>query len=156
MYGVLSSGARRRVVSWKSTDVSEEPAYCLIHPGLSLGLLFNPEYGEDIFLRNVGWLAPDYTVSYPRRQACLTVLLCTSTSQIYPRSQLIIFILFCLFTTCFGPYGPSSGETQHHLYIYMKTIIPQHIRYNYSLIWCIYLIIYLSIYNHIMVIVSIK
>jgi hypothetical protein len=34
--------------------------------------------------------------------------------NIYPRSQLITFIslsLFCLFTTCFGPYGPSSGET---------------------------------------------
>jgi hypothetical protein len=29
------------------------------------------------------------------------------------------FILFCLFTTCFCPYGPSSGEIQHHhLYIY--------------------------------------
>jgi hypothetical protein len=32
--------------------------------------------------------------------------------------NLYFFILFCLFTTCFGPYGPSSGETQHHLYIY--------------------------------------
>jgi hypothetical protein len=32
--------------------------------------------------------------------------------------SLDFFIVFCLFTTCFGPYGPSSGETQHHLYIY--------------------------------------
>jgi hypothetical protein len=32
--------------------------------------------------------------------------------------NLYFFILFCLFTTCFGPYGPSSGETQQHLYIY--------------------------------------
>jgi hypothetical protein len=27
------------------------------------------------------------------------------------------YFYFCLYTTCFGPYGPTSGETQqHHLY----------------------------------------
>jgi hypothetical protein len=68
------------------------------------------------------------------------------------------FILFCLFTICFGPYEPSSGETQHHHFIFMKTIILQHIRYfyNYSPLWCTSLIINLPIYNHIMVIVLVK
>jgi hypothetical protein len=58
--------------------------------------------------------------------------------SIYPQSQLIIFtsFLFCLFTTCFGPYGPSSGETQqHYLYIYENHHTTAHpLFYNYSLI----------------------
>jgi hypothetical protein len=35
----------------------------------------------------------------------------TYRPQIYLQSQLRILLsfLFCLFTTCFGPYGPSSG-----------------------------------------------
>jgi hypothetical protein len=28
---------------------------------------FNPENVNDMFLRNVGWLSPDFTVLYPRR-----------------------------------------------------------------------------------------
>jgi hypothetical protein len=32
-----------------------------------LGLFFDPEYGGDFFLRNVGWLSTDYTALYPRR-----------------------------------------------------------------------------------------
>jgi hypothetical protein len=36
---------------------------------------------------------------------------------------------FSLFTTCFGPYGPSSGEIQlHHLHILRKPSILQRIR----------------------------
>jgi hypothetical protein len=36
---------------------------------------------------------------------------------------------FSLFTTCFGPYGPSSGEIQlHHLHILKKPSILQRIR----------------------------
>jgi hypothetical protein len=56
-------------------------------------------------------------------------------SNIYPQSQLIIFIslLYSLFTTCFGPYGPSSGETQHNkdnLYIF---ILYYHYPHIYTL-----------------------
>jgi hypothetical protein len=32
-----------------------------------LGLLFIPEDGGNMFLRNAGWLSPDYTALYPRR-----------------------------------------------------------------------------------------
>jgi hypothetical protein len=32
-----------------------------------LCLLFDPEEGGDIFLRNVGWLSTGYTALYPRR-----------------------------------------------------------------------------------------
>jgi hypothetical protein len=31
-------------------------------------LLFDPENGGDMFLRNFGWLSTDYTALYPRRQ----------------------------------------------------------------------------------------
>jgi hypothetical protein len=33
---------------------------------LLLGLLFNPEDGGDMFLRNFGWLSTDYTALYDR------------------------------------------------------------------------------------------
>jgi hypothetical protein len=33
-----------------------------------LGLIFNPEDGGDMILRNVGWCSADYNVLYPRRQ----------------------------------------------------------------------------------------
>jgi hypothetical protein len=33
-----------------------------------LGLFFDPEYGGDMFVRNVGWLSMDYMALYPRRQ----------------------------------------------------------------------------------------
>jgi hypothetical protein len=32
-----------------------------------LGLLFNPENGDDTFLQNVGWLSADYIALYPNR-----------------------------------------------------------------------------------------
>jgi hypothetical protein len=38
------------------------------HYHFSLGLLFNPEVGGNMFLRNFGWLSTDYTALYPRRQ----------------------------------------------------------------------------------------
>jgi hypothetical protein len=56
----------------------------------------------------------------------------TYTFQIYLQSQLRIYwcyLLFSLFTTCFGPYGLSSGEIQLlHLHILKKTPILQRIR----------------------------
>jgi hypothetical protein len=33
-------------------------------------LIFDPEDGSDIFLRNVDWLSTDHTTLYPRRQNC--------------------------------------------------------------------------------------
>jgi hypothetical protein len=41
-------------------------AYCLLHAGFLLGILFNPEDGGDMFFRNVGWLSTDYIAIYPR------------------------------------------------------------------------------------------
>jgi hypothetical protein len=35
--------------------------------GLFFGLLFNPEDGGDIFLRNFGSFSTDYIALYPRR-----------------------------------------------------------------------------------------
>jgi hypothetical protein len=40
----------------------------LLHPDFLLGLLSDSEDGGYMFLRNVGWLKPDYTTLYPRRQ----------------------------------------------------------------------------------------
>jgi hypothetical protein len=37
---------------------------------------------------------------------CYPNILAIATDNLY------FFILFCLFTTCFGSYGPSSGESQ--------------------------------------------
>jgi hypothetical protein len=38
------------------------------HAGFLLGLFFDPEDGNDIFLQNVDSLSTDYTTFYPRRQ----------------------------------------------------------------------------------------
>jgi hypothetical protein len=35
--------------------------------GFLLGLFFDPEDGDDMFLRNVSWPSTDYTALYPRR-----------------------------------------------------------------------------------------
>jgi hypothetical protein len=43
-------------------------ASCLLHSGFLLGLLFYPDDGGDMFLRNVGRLSADYRTLYPRRQ----------------------------------------------------------------------------------------
>jgi hypothetical protein len=45
------------------------------------------------------------------------VVLYYHTFQIYLQSKLRLLLLyFSLLTTCFGPYGPSSGEIQYHLH----------------------------------------
>jgi hypothetical protein len=44
----------------------QRAACCLLHAGFLLGLLFNPEDGGDILLRNFGWLSKDYTALYPK------------------------------------------------------------------------------------------
>jgi hypothetical protein len=61
-------------------------------------------------------LAPIWVLSLWGSYCCVMY---TFTSQLYQRSQLRIcwrYFLFSLFSTCFGPYGPSSGEIRlHHL-----------------------------------------
>jgi hypothetical protein len=37
---------------------------CLIQAGFLLGLLFDPEDGSDMFLRNVDRISPDYMTLY--------------------------------------------------------------------------------------------
>jgi hypothetical protein len=82
---------QHHIVCWKSDDVSdehiastygvgEEPnkktkwkqvasrdAFLTTsyHVGVLFGLFFENEYGDDIILRNVGWLSTDYTALYP-------------------------------------------------------------------------------------------
>jgi hypothetical protein len=42
-----------------------------------------------------------------------------------------VLLLFSLFTTCFDPYGPSSGEIQlHHLHILKKSSILQRMAFS--------------------------
>jgi hypothetical protein len=41
-----------------------------IHAGFFLGLLFSPEDGGVMFLRNVGWPPTEYTVLYLRNHRC--------------------------------------------------------------------------------------
>jgi hypothetical protein len=36
---------------------------CVFHCGFLFNLLINPEVGSDWFLRNVGWLSPDWIVT---------------------------------------------------------------------------------------------
>jgi hypothetical protein len=38
------------------------------HAGFLLGLVFDPEDGGDMLMRNVGCLSTDYTALYPRKQ----------------------------------------------------------------------------------------
>jgi hypothetical protein len=40
---------------------------CLLHAGFSLGLLFGPEKGDDMFLRSARWIPTDYTALCSRR-----------------------------------------------------------------------------------------
>jgi hypothetical protein len=69
--GDLSSGMRRRVVRYKSTDRSEKHTVCVLsveeyaYYCCLLDLLFEPEDGGSMFLRNVDELQPDYMASYP-------------------------------------------------------------------------------------------
>jgi hypothetical protein len=43
-------------------------ACCLFHARLLLGLTFNTEDGDNMFLQSVIWLSSDYMALYPRTQ----------------------------------------------------------------------------------------
>jgi hypothetical protein len=67
----MSSGIRRRVVVWKSTDVSEEYVASTFMVEEKSEQETSVKAGgnqRDMFLRNVGRLSTDYTALYPRRQ----------------------------------------------------------------------------------------
>jgi hypothetical protein len=49
----------------EETRMKQSPACYLLHANLLLGLPFDPEDVGDMFLRNVGWLAPEYTALHP-------------------------------------------------------------------------------------------
>jgi hypothetical protein len=49
-------------------DHHESNICCLFQAGLLPGLFFDPEDGGDKFLRNVGWLSPNYIVLCLRRR----------------------------------------------------------------------------------------
>jgi hypothetical protein len=52
---------------------------------LLLGIFFDPDYGSDIFLRNVGWISTGYTALYSRRWLSLFLI-----------SQCILLCVFLL------------------------------------------------------------
>jgi hypothetical protein len=58
LWRVMSSGIRRRVLSWMSTDVSEE----------HVTSIFRVEYGGTRSSEISGWLSTDYAPSYPWRE----------------------------------------------------------------------------------------
>jgi hypothetical protein len=96
LWTVLPPRIKRRVVRWKSTDVSEEHIASIFRveetanqetnmeqtasraqivrnngllslvPASFYGLLFDPEDESNMFVRNVSWLSPDYMALYPR------------------------------------------------------------------------------------------
>jgi hypothetical protein len=57
---------------------------------------------------------PVFAVGYCLNSFCLCGV---HPFQMYLQSQLRLLLLyFSLFTTCFDPYGPSSGEIQYHTF----------------------------------------
>jgi hypothetical protein len=44
---------------------NQSSALYMLHVGVLLVLVFEPDDGGDMFLRNVGWLSADYTSLYP-------------------------------------------------------------------------------------------
>jgi hypothetical protein len=51
----------------KKDEVRSKQSYCLIHVALLLSLLFNPDHGNGMFFRNVGWLSEGYSMLYSTR-----------------------------------------------------------------------------------------
>jgi hypothetical protein len=60
-FQILTLATVKKAVFWVLTPCTSETAWSLL-----LGLIFNPEDGSDIFLRNV-WLYLNYMASEPRR-----------------------------------------------------------------------------------------
>jgi hypothetical protein len=54
--------------SMGTSKLQQSSICCPLHIGFLLTLLFEPEDGGDMLLRNVGWLSTDYTLLCSRRQ----------------------------------------------------------------------------------------
>jgi hypothetical protein len=94
LWTVLSSGIKRRVVRWKSTDVSREHVAFIFrveewakqetstkqvpNKAAFLILFFDPDDERDMFLRHVGSLSTYYTEFYSRRHNFSRVILLDS------------------------------------------------------------------------------
>jgi hypothetical protein len=67
---VLSYGKKYHIVSWKLTNIAEKYiAACrvtsyLFHADMLLGLLYDQEDGDGIFLQNISWFSTEYIVFY--------------------------------------------------------------------------------------------
>jgi hypothetical protein len=75
--------------------------------------------------------------------SCIVLILLRISFKHIPAitTENLFMLFFSLFTTCFGPFGPSSGETQlYFLYISRKLSILQRIR-------CFTICLLLSIYT---------
>jgi hypothetical protein len=73
LWRVLSYGIYSALkVNWhyRGTCRLNTFACCVLHDGFFFGLLFNPEDGGYMFLRNVGWHYVDYRTLCPRRKNC--------------------------------------------------------------------------------------
>jgi hypothetical protein len=91
-FEVLTEVVVKPSVSWDVTPCSSlnvngrfGGTYCLhlLATCFMLGLFFDPEYGGDMFLRNVGWLSTGYTLLYLRKYNC-TKSTCNFVSWIDP------------------------------------------------------------------------
>jgi hypothetical protein len=60
--------------------------------------------------KNFGKLLPDYTVLFLRGASCCTKLYNFSYMPAIT-TEMFLFYYNLFTTTCFGPYGPSSGGT---------------------------------------------
>jgi hypothetical protein len=65
---------RAEVQAKHKTSLKHWSGFCLLHAGFLFGLHFNPEDGGDIFLPNVSWITPEYTMLHSRRDIFLIYL----------------------------------------------------------------------------------
>jgi hypothetical protein len=56
-----------RICSIMQCSLLKVKACCYLYAGIIIGSLLNPEDGDDMYLRNVGWLSTEYTALRPTR-----------------------------------------------------------------------------------------
>jgi hypothetical protein len=100
----LNTGRRRmNALRWKNSTwtypfhLQGLLATCF-HAGFSLNLLFDPEDGGDMFLRNISWLSTDHTGLYPRRWYSSTSIIIPSFVRFY--YTLYVFLISPMRATC--------------------------------------------------------
>jgi hypothetical protein len=55
------------IQGWKVTHARNQTKPGIVYIGVLLGLVFNPEDADDVFLRNNDWSSTNYMSLYPRR-----------------------------------------------------------------------------------------